>query len=173
MSAVEDLVALLNGLEREGLTMMDLACGGRAPEPWTIYPHEYGIFDARTRSQFYYHSHAGADHEAGHFHTVRLFADRTAHLVAVSMTPGGWPQALFTVNLWAIGDSYETPETLKRYACRFQIDKGRGQPRVVRFVNLMFRVFLPEIGRLQDDKERALVAHLPAMAASGKGGSAS
>ena len=27
--------------------------------------------------------------EAGHFHTVRLFPDRTAHLVAISMAPNG------------------------------------------------------------------------------------
>lgn len=40
------------------------------------------------------------------------------------MAPNGWPQALFTVNLWAIGDAEDTPENL---------------------VNLVFRVFLPEI----------------------------
>ena len=34
-----------------------------------------------------------------------------------------------------------------------------GDPRVIRFVNLMFRVFQPEIERLQDMKAAALAAH--------------
>jgi len=138
---------------------MELACGGRAPEPWTIYPDEHGIFSRATRCQLYYHVHAGARHEAGHFHTVRLHPDRTAHLVAISMAPDGWPQALFTVNLWAIGDAYETAGSLKRYARRFRIDERHGEPRLIRFVNLIFRAFLPEIERLQDEKVAALAAH--------------
>ncbi len=138
---------------------MELACGGRAPEPWTIYPDEHGVFSRRARSQFYYHVHAGAAHEAGHFHTVRLHPDRTAHLVAISMAPNGWPQALFTVNLWAIGDAYETAGSLKRYARQFEIDERPGEPRLIRFVNLIFRAFLPEIERLQDEKVAALAAH--------------
>ena len=159
MTAAAELARLLEDLERAETTVMDLACGGRAPEPWTIYPDEYGVFSRKTRSQFYYHAHAGARHEAGHFHTVRLHHDRTAHLVAISMAPNGWPQALFTVNLWAIGDAYETAEHLKRYVRRFEIDERHGEPRLVRFVNLVFRVFLPEIERLQDDKVATLAAH--------------
>jgi len=159
VTAAAELARLLEDLERAGTTVMELACGGRAPEPWTIYPDEYGIFSRATRCQFYYHVHAGARHEAGHFHTVRLHPDRTAHLVAISMAPDGWPQALFTVNLWAIGDAYETAGSLKRYARRFRIDERHGEPRLIRFVNLIFRAFLPEIERLQDEKVAALAAH--------------
>lgn len=114
------------------------------------------MFDLTTRSQFYYHAHPGAPHEAGHFHTVRLFADHTAHLAAISIDPTGWPRALFTVNLWAIGDAYETPDRLKRYVRQFQIREDRGDPWLIAFVNLMFRAFLPDIERLQVAKERAL-----------------
>jgi len=153
------LVRLLEELERDGATVMELVRGGRSQEPWVLYPGEYGIFDRKTRCQFYYHAHAGATHEAGHFHTVRLFPDRTAHLVAISMASSGWPQAMFTVNLWAIGDAWEPPEHLKRYARRFHIDESRDTPRPVRFVNLMFRVFLPEIEWLQDEKAKMLEAY--------------
>ncbi len=138
---------------------MDLAREGRPQEPWTLYPGEYGIFDRTTRSQFYYHGHPGADHEAGHFHTVCLFPDHTAHLVAISMGADGWPRALFTVNLWAIGDVHYPPDLLKGYARRFRIDESQGDPRLVRFVNLVFEAYGPEIARLQDDKERALQAY--------------
>ena len=76
---------------------MALARGDRPQEPWTLYPDEYGIFDRKRHSQFYYHAHGGAAHEAGHFHTVRLFGDHTVHLVAISMAETGWPRALFTI----------------------------------------------------------------------------
>ncbi len=130
-----------------------------AVEPWTIYPDESGVFDVTTRNQFYYHLHAAADHEAGHFHTVRLFDDHTVHLVGISMRPNGWPEALFTLNLWAIGDAYEPPERLRLYCRRFQIAESRGDARLIRFINLMFRAFLPQIEWLQDEKERALRAY--------------
>jgi hypothetical protein len=136
-----------------------LARAGRAPAPWTLYPGEYGIYDRRTRCQFYYHSHAGVEHEDGHFHTVCLFPDHTVHVVAISMAPSGWPQALFTVNLWAIGDAYESAGNLRRYVRRFHLREKVGPPRLVRFVNLMFRAFEPEIERLQEEKIAALARH--------------
>ena len=158
MTAIDELVALREDLERAGTTVMELARNGRPEEPWTIYPDEYGVFDRKTRSQFYYHTHGSPD-EAGHFHTVRLFDDRTAHLVAISMADTGQPQALFTVNLWAIGDAYETPGRLKRYAREFRIGVTPWDPRLVRFVNLVFQAFLPQIERLQDAKEEAFAAY--------------
>lgn len=158
MSAADALVHLLEELERAGTTPMDLVGAGRRAEPWTLYPNEYGVFDRATGSQFYFHAHEGASHEAGHFHTVRFSATRTVHLVAISMTDSGWPQALFTVNLWAIGDAYVPPDELKRYVRKFRVDERRGDPRLIRFVNLVFTVFRPEIEALQEEKARAIAA---------------
>ncbi|HXG02704.1 MAG TPA: hypothetical protein VNO23_04710 [Candidatus Binatia bacterium] len=159
MSAARALVGLLEDLERAGLTVMDLVRAGQPAEPWRIYPDDNGIFDRRTGCQFYYHSHDDGRDEDGHFHTVRLFPDRTVHIAAISMAADGWPRALFTVNLWAIGDAWEPPERIKTYARRFRIDRHRGPADLVRFVNLMFRAFLPEIERLQDDNASRLAAH--------------
>ena len=159
MTPFEELAALLEDLERRGTTVMELARGGRPQEPWTLYPGEYGIFDRKRRSQFYYHAHESAGHEAGHFHTVRLFPDRSVHLVAISMADDGWPQALFTVNGWAIGDPWETPENLKQNIRRFHIGPGRGPAPLVRFINLVFEAFGTEMEQLQDDKERTLRAY--------------
>jgi hypothetical protein len=153
-----ELLNLLEGLERKGTSVIDLVTAGHPVEPWRLYPGENGIFDRQTRCQFYYHSH-GSDHEAGHFHTVRLFADHTAHLVAISMTSAGWPTTLFTLNLWAIGDAYESAASLRRYAGGFHPREQVGPPPLVRFVNLVFRAFGPEIARLQDEKITALAAH--------------
>ena len=153
-----ELLDLLEELRRNGTSVVDLVRDGQPLLPWRLYPGESGIFDQRTRCQFYYHSH-GSDLEAGHFHTVRLFTDHTVHLVAISMTPDGWPQALFTLNLWAIGDAYEGAENLRRYIRRFHLREQVGPRPLVRFVNLMFQAFGQEIERLQDEKIAALAAH--------------
>ncbi len=156
MTALADLAQLLADLERAGTTVMALAREGRPQEAWTLYPDEYGIFDRKRRSQFYYHAHAGANHEAGHFHTVRLFRDHTVHLVAISMAPTGWPRALFTLNLWSIGDAYVSLADLTRYSRQYGIESRKGDARLVRFINLMFNAFRPEIEALQEAKERAI-----------------
>jgi hypothetical protein len=158
MTLALELLNLLEDLERKGTRVIDLVTGGQPLLPWRLYPGESGIFDRRTRYQFYFHRH-GSDLEADHFHTVRLFADHTVHLVAISMTADGWPHALFTLNLWAIGDAYEGAENLRRYVRRFLLREQVGPPPPVRFVNLMFQVFGPEIERLQDEKIVALAAH--------------
>jgi hypothetical protein len=158
MKPALELLNLLEEQERKGTSVIDLVRDGQPLLPWRLYPGESGIFDRRSGYQFYYHSH-GADHEAGHFHTVRLFADHTAHLVAISMTPDGWPQALSTLNLWAIGDAYESTGNLRRYVQRFHLREQVGPPPLVRFVNLIFQVFGAEIERLQDEKIAALAAH--------------
>jgi hypothetical protein len=155
MTPARELLALLEELERQGTSVIDLVRDGQPDEPWRLYPGENGIFDRRTRCQVYYHSH-GARHEAGHFHTVRLFADRTVHLVAISMASNGWPQALFTLNRWAIGDDYEGAAALKHYAARFRLRDQVGPLPLVRFVNLVFQAFRPEIDRLQEEKIEAL-----------------
>jgi len=158
MKATLELLNLLEELRRQGTTVIDLATRQQAVEPWRLYPGEHGIFDRHTRCQFYYHSH-GSDHEAGHFHTVRLFADRTAHLVAISIGADGWPQALFTLNLWAIGDAHTSAADLRRYVARFHLREHVGPSRLVRFVNLVFQAFGPEIERLQDEKVATLARH--------------
>ena len=155
MSAVFELRNLLKDLERNGTNVIDMVRDGQPLVPWRLHPRDSGIFDRGTRYQFYYHSH-GVDTEGGHFHTVRLFADHTVHLVAISMATDGWPQALFTLNLWAIGDAYETVGTLRRYVRDFRIAERAGPPLLVRFVNLIFQAFSPQIEELQEQKIETL-----------------
>ena len=161
-AAHRELITLLRRLERRGVTVIDLIRRGQPPEPWRLYPGEEGIFDRRTGCQFYFHAHPDAADEAGHFHTVRLFPDHTAHIVAISVAPDGWPRALFTVNQWATGDADEPPARLQAFARRFSVDPRRGPAEVVRFVNLVFLAFLPEIEALQDAKARTLAAYCAA-----------
>lgn len=158
MKPALELRNLLEDLERKGRSVIGLVTHGHAVEPWRLYPGESGIFDRRTRYQFYYHRH-GSEAEAGHFHTVRLFSDHTVHLVGISMAADGWPQALFTLNLWAIGDTYESAAVLRQYARPFHVREHAGPPPLIRFVNLIFQVFAPQIGRLQDEKIATLASY--------------
>jgi hypothetical protein len=155
MSAIFELRRLLEELDRNGTNVIDMVRDGQPLVPWRLYPGDSGIFDRRTRCQFYYHSH-GVDTEAGHFHTVRLFDDHTAHLIAISMATDGWPQALFTLNLWAIGDAYETAGRLCRYVRVFHLAEHVGPPPLVRFVNLIFQAFGSQIEQLQEQKIETL-----------------
>jgi Domain of unknown function (DUF6969) len=157
--AVERLTRLLQALEKEGTSVMALVRNGQPAEPCRLYPGEYGVFDRGMRAQFYYHAHAGVEHEAGHFHTVRLFRDHVVHLVAISMGHDGWPQELFTVNLWAVGDPDTPPAVLKRYVRAFHVGPTRGDARLIGFVNLVFLAFRPEIEALQDAKARAIAQY--------------
>jgi len=162
MNATLELRQLLEELERNGMNVIDMVRDGQPLMPWRLYPGDSGIFDRRTRYQFYYHSH-GVGTEAGHFHTVRLFDDHTVHLIAISMTADGWPQALFTLNLWAIGDAYVSAGKLRRYVRDFHLAEHVGPPPLVRFVNLIFQAFGSEIEQLQEEKIETLsryrVAH--------------
>ena len=172
--ATIELRHLLQSLEAAGASVVARVCGHGAPEPWVIYPGESGVFDRTARSQFYYHRHAEVDHEVGHFHTVRLFPDRVAHLVAISIGTDGWPIALFTVNLWAVGDADESVPNLKQYVRRFRLDERRADAdmsraggdasrpllaTVIRFVNLVFEAYRAEIEALQDEKARTIEAY--------------
>lgn len=159
MLPIDALLRLLDELDRDGTSVVELVCGVAEPEPWRLYPGEYGVFDRTTSSQFYFHAHDGRHEEIGHFHTVRLFPDRTVHLVAISVGPDGRPRTLSTLNLWAIGDSDASAAELKRYVTRFRVAERHGQPRVVRFVNLVFQAFRSEILRLQDAKLATLSAY--------------
>lgn len=159
MTPMDALLRLLDALDRDHMTVVELVCGTRTPEPWRLYPGEYGIFDRTTASQFYFHAHDGRHEELGHFHTVRLFPDRTVHLVAISIGTDGRPRCLSTLNLWAIGDSDASAADLKRYVTQFRIAERHGQPQVVRFVNLVFQAFRSEILQLQDMKVASLAAY--------------
>ena len=54
------------------------------------------------------------------------------------MAPTGWPQALFTLNRWAIGDRYAPTGKLNRYTREYGVKSRRGDVRLVRFINLIF-----------------------------------
>jgi hypothetical protein len=156
--ALDELVNLLTTLQRTGRSIITLAGTDESAEGH-LPPTTLGVFDPVSRWHFYYHAHAWGWDEAGHFHALRRFGDHAVHVVGVSVDRMGWPQALFTVNLWCVGDVYEPAATIKSYARRFRVDSAAGDPQLIHFMGLVFRTFLPEIERLQDEKVCALADH--------------
>jgi hypothetical protein len=150
---------MLTDLQRSGQSIITLAGAGPSAELSGLPPTTQGVFDPLWRWHVYYHSHAGPLDEAGHFHTLRRFGDRAIHVVGISIDHAGWPQALFTLNHWCVGDGYEPAARIKGYARRFRLDSCSGDPRLIRFLSLLFEAFLGEIEWLQDEKVYALTAH--------------
>ncbi len=157
--ALDELVRLLTDLQRTGQSLITLAGGGQLAEPIGLPPTTLGVFDPLSRWHFYYHSHAGPLDEAGHFHTLRRFGDHAVHVVGISIDHMGWPQVLFTLNHWCLGDAYEPAANIKGFARRFRVDSRAGDPRLIRFMSLLLEAFLPDIEWLQDEKVCALAAH--------------
>jgi hypothetical protein len=140
---------------------MALATGGHA-RPFRVYP-DPPVYDPRTRSLLTYHHHArdpGWPREAGHFHALRVLRVRPrlawATLVGISMSRRGWPQALFTVNLWSWNDRAQRARQLQEHVRRFHLGAGARPARLARFANLVLGAYGPEIARLQDEKLRRL-----------------
>ena len=153
---------LIERLARNGATLMSLATGGRRSRAFRLYP-DPALYDPRTRSFFAYHRHTGMPEwpgEVGHFHAVRILRVRPdierAALVGISMSRRGWPQALFTVNLWTWKDRPQRASQLRSHVRCFRIGPGCRPSQLGRFANLMFRAYRSEIEQLQDDKLRLL-----------------
>jgi hypothetical protein len=155
--ALDELIGFVTDLQRAGQSIvLELARAGPSAEPGRVPPTTVGVFDPRSRWHVYYHSHPGAEDEAGHVHALRRFGRYAVHVVGISMDLAGWPRALFTLNLWCLGEPYETAATLKRYARSFRMDPRGADPHLSRFLTLIFRAFLPEIEWVLDEKIRAL-----------------
>jgi hypothetical protein len=160
--AARALVRLVEGLAHRGTTLMALATGGGRTPAFRPYPRP-PIYDARTRSLLAYHRHVDDEpwlREAGHFHAVRILRlrprEERASLVAISMSRGGWPRALFTVNLWSWRDRSQRAAQLRAHVRHFRLRVGGRCRRLARFANLVLQAYGPEIERLQEEKLQEL-----------------
>jgi len=72
------------------------------------------------------------------------------------MSRRGWPQALFTFNLWGWQDRPQRAHQLRSHVRRFHVGLECGSRALAPFANLMLRAYGPEIEWLQDEKLRIL-----------------
>lgn len=144
---------------------------------WDHYPPG-DVYDHETHGQFYYHAHATDqrfDGEHGHFHTfvrpkgmppgikpaaVPGFVkpedpnDALSHLIAISMTPGGLPFRIFTVNRWVTGEIWYDAKDVAVLLDYFKIDHTQPSWPVNRWVTAMVQLYKPQIVELLEARDR-------------------
>ncbi len=138
---------------------------------WEHYP-PHDVRDPKSHAQYYFHAHSPDDRDApdyGHFHTfmrpegmpagirpaaVKHFVppadDNSAlsHLIAISMTPAGLPERLFTTNRWVTGETWYKAADVMAMLDRFAIDLDHPSPMLNQWLTAMFVLFRPQIKEL-------------------------
>ncbi|TDI64124.1 MAG: hypothetical protein E2O90_10555 [Alphaproteobacteria bacterium] len=147
---------------------------------WNHYP-DGDVYDADTGSQFFYHAHPADERigEHGHFHTflrpvgmptgvcpaslpdLQLPKDENdalTHLIGISMDSWGKATRLFTTNRWVTGEVWYGAEDVIAMAALFEI--GHSQPSwpVNRWLNALFRLYLPDIEALVRERDTTMGA---------------
>ena len=146
---------------------------------WDHYPPG-DVYDNETHGQYYYHAHPVEqrfDNEHGHFHTfvrprgmppgikpaqVPGFEmpkdpnDALSHLIAISMTPQGFPFRLFSVNRWVTGEVWYSAKDVQTLLDYFKIDHTQPSWPVNRWITAMIRLFKPQISELLVARDAAV-----------------
>jgi len=159
----------------------ELLRGTEAFYEWDHYP-KGDIYDRETHSQYYYHAHAAEQRfpgEHGHFHTFLRPKgmpsglapadipgrpvpedpnDELSHLIAVAMTPAGFPFRLFSTNRWVTGETwYRADDVIALLDC-FNIDHARPSWPANRWITALVGLFKPQIVELVRARDRAVTA---------------
>lgn len=144
---------------------------------WEHYPSN-DVPDPTSHGQFYFHAHPQDDRDApdyGHFHTFLRAKgmpagirpaevndiipsaddDALSHLIAISMTPSGMPERLFTTNRWVTGETWYKAADVIAMLDRFKIGIDRPSPLLNRWLTAMFVLFRSQIEQLLIDRDRA------------------
>ena len=146
---------------------------------WDHYP-KGDIYDRETHSQYYYHAHVTEQRfpgEHGHFHTFLRPKgmpagitpadipgrpvpedpnDELSHLIAVAMTPAGFPFRLFSTNRWVTGESwYRADDVIALLDC-FNIDHARPSWPANRWITALLGLFKPQIVELVRARDLAV-----------------
>ena len=149
----------------------------------TFYEYDHypkgDIFDEEFGSQYYYHAHREDRDEHGHFHTfLRAGAipenvqpvpydgdeswptgdEALSHLIAISMTPPGFPVALFATNRWVTAEAWYRAADVIGMVDRFRIDHANPSWPTNRWITAMMRLFKPQIAALLQHRDAVIDA---------------
>jgi hypothetical protein len=172
--AAETVVDCMRELHESGSNLVVEALRGSEEfVEWEHYPPD-DVRDPTTHAQFFFHAHAPDDRDRpdyAHFHTFMgaggmppgvLPADSAgaaeegaamSHLVAISMTPTGMPERLFTTNRWVTAETwYRAPDVISMLD-GFAV--GGARP-LDRWVTSMLVLFRPQIERLLHERDAAI-----------------
>lgn len=177
-TAAETVVDCMREFHESGSNLVVEALHGTEEfVEWEHYPPD-DVRDPNTHAQFFFHAHAPDDRERpdyAHFHAfmgargmpsgVRPaepdgYSSRSAedgdamsHLVAISMTPTGMPERLFTTNRWVTAETwYRAPDVI---AMLDAFAVGGARP-LDRWITSMLVLFRPQIERLLHERDAAV-----------------
>jgi len=146
---------------------------------WEHYPPN-DVHDPKSHAQYYFHAHSPDDRDDpdyGHFHTfmrskgmpegirpavvngsVASAVENNAlsHLIAISMTPTGMPDRLFTTNRWVTGATWYKAADVIAMLDRFAIDLDHPSRLLNRWLTAMFVLFRPQIEDLLIERDRVI-----------------
>ena len=132
---------------------------------WEHYPPD-DVHDPDSHSQYYFHAHAPEEtinHDFGHFHTFIMprgipehlrppqlngkeySSDGSCHLIAISMSPEGMPERLFTTNRWVTGETWYAASDVIGLLDRFDMDVAHPSWPLNQWLSAMVVLFRPQI----------------------------
>jgi hypothetical protein len=152
-------------------------CGDFAE--WEHYPPD-DIRDPKSHAQYYFHAHPQAERDQpdyGHFHLFMrpkgmpagirpvnlegtpLASDNDAlsHLIAISMTPAGMPERLFTTNRWVTGETWHKAGDVIGMLDRFVIDLDHPSRALNDWLTAMLVLFRPQVEELLVERDRIIL----------------
>jgi len=144
---------------------------------WEHYPPD-DVRDPKSGAQYYFHAHPPdeRDHpDYGHFHLFMRSKgvppgirpgemsdfvspasgnDAPSHLIAISMTPAGLPERLFTTNRWVTAETWYRAADLMSMLDRFVIDLDHPSRSLNDWLTAMVVLFRPQIEQLLMERDR-------------------
>ncbi len=142
--------------------LLETLRGAPSVAAWEHYPPG-DVFDPESGGQWYYHCHSPSTdaREHGHFHCFVRPEGKDGpvhHLVAVGVDPFGKLIRLFTVNQWVVGDSFLPAARLVDLLPRFDMQMGRPNYLVNRWLTAVLALYREEIAALISGRDSALGA---------------
>jgi len=170
--------ASLSSLEKASLNLVGECLKGQGEfYELSHYPQD-DVFDADSKSQYYFHTHRGLDGEYGHFHTflratgmppLIVPMDNTgtevwpsgdnalSHLICISMSQDGEPVGLFTTNRWVTDETWYRAEDVVSMLDAFVVDHAFPNLAVNQWISAMFRLYKYEIIELLHERDRTIM----------------
>lgn len=166
-------------LHANGSNLVIEALRGSDFTEWEHYPPN-DVHDPKSHAQYYFHAHPPDDRDApdyGHFHTFMRRKgmpagirpadvhglvlpeggnDALSHLIAISMTPTGLPERLFTTNRWVTGETWYAAADVIAMLDQFTIDLDHPSPLLNQWLTATFILFRPQIEELMIERDRAI-----------------
>jgi len=174
-------VACIGNLHtRRSNLVIDVLRGSGDFTEWDHYPPD-DVRDPKSGAQYYFHAHPPDerdDPDYGHFHLLMRSKgmpsgiragemsdfvspasdnDALSHLIAISMTPAGLPERLFTTNRWVTGEVWHRAADLISMLNRFVIDLDHPSRLLNDWLTAMVVLFRPQIEELLIERDRVIL----------------